>query len=127
MPPGLARTLAHALLTSSALAAGCFTLEPSPAFDSPLPQDRFLAIRQAGRDADPAAVPSLVRQLAADDLLARSAAVDALRRITGTTLGFDPDAPTDERHRAIGRWTDWIDAGLASPPPEPAPEHTPDD
>jgi HEAT repeat protein len=114
-------------LTLSTLTAGCFTLEPRPAFDSSLPQDRFLAIRRAGRDPDPAAVPSLVRQLAADDLLARSAAADALRRITGTTLGFEPDAPIGERRDAIGRWTDWIDAGLATPPPEPVPEHTADD
>jgi HEAT repeat protein len=103
---------------------GCvLSLPAEPRFDSPVPQQRFAAIRRAGRELDRAAVPDLIRQLGSEDTLVRLAAIDALRRITGETLGFDPDAPDEERRRAIERWAAWLDGapitGATGGPGEP--------
>jgi hypothetical protein len=39
------------------------------------------------------------------------AAIGALRRITGETLGYRFDAPEIERRAAIDRWKTWLAAG----------------
>ena len=88
---------------------GCFTLQPSPDFDSALPQDRFLAIREAKRQRDAGAVDDLIRQLSSDDVLIRVAAIDALEAITGQRLGFEADAPEADRVAAVADWLDWRD------------------
>jgi hypothetical protein len=51
------------------------------------------------------AAPALVECLAFPNAAVRSAAVEALRALTGTDLGFDPLEPSEERRgEAIARW-----------------------
>lgn len=86
---------------------GCTTLEPRPDFDSPLPQDRFLAARAAKAASDEGAVEDLIRQLSSDDVLVRLVAIDALASITGERFGFEADAPLAQRRSAVMRWMAW--------------------
>ena len=60
------------------------------------------------------AVPELVRALESDALPRRTLAVECLRRIAGTSNGYDPDAPPGERRAAIGRWRRWWKANRES-------------
>jgi hypothetical protein len=53
------------------------------------------------------AVPLLVMRLEDADAAVRAAALDALRRTTGLTHGFDPAAPGEARAAAIRAWEDW--------------------
>ncbi|MEO1583409.1 MAG: HEAT repeat domain-containing protein [Planctomycetota bacterium] len=89
---------------------GSCAINAEPDFDSAVPQDRFLAIRQAQRTQDQSATPDLIRQLGSDDALVRLAAADALEEITGLTHGFDSVAAESERAAAIDRWVQWLDA-----------------
>lgn len=84
---------------------GC-AINAEPDFDSAVPQERFLAIREAMASRDTSALPDLVRQLGSDDPLVRVAAIDALESITGDRLGFEPHAREVERRAAIDRWTE---------------------
>lgn len=52
-------------------------------------------------------VPVLIRGLESDDLGTRALAGYALYRVTGDRLGFDPQAPPEERSAAVARWRDW--------------------
>ncbi len=59
------------------------------------------------RSGDPAAVPGLIERLTSDRRAVRSAAVRALRALTGLTFGY-PDAGSGaERKRALRGWTQW--------------------
>jgi hypothetical protein len=77
-------------------------------FDSPNPASKLYAIHRAGEHHDITALPRLVEQLDNDDLLVRMMAAQALSRITGTRLGYNPYSPVEEQREAIGRWTDHI-------------------
>lgn len=107
-----------ALIAALVAGGGC-AIDASPDFDSPVPQDRYLAIRQAAEENDASALPDLVRQLDADDPLVRAAAIDALERITGETQGFDPHAGPVPRSAAIARWDEWIRTRDTSTHPQP--------
>ncbi|MEO1717586.1 MAG: hypothetical protein AAFR76_10785 [Planctomycetota bacterium] len=96
------------LAVSAAVVSGGCAINAEPDFDSAVPQDRFLAIREAKASGDESALPNLVRQLASDDALMRVAAIDALETITGETRGFRPHDREVERRRAIDRWTTWL-------------------
>lgn len=104
--------IAASVVAFASLAAlgGSCAINAEPDFDSAVPQDRFLAIRQAQRTHDQSATPDLIRQLGSDDALVRVAAADALEEITGLTHGFDPAAAEGERAAAIDRWVQWLDA-----------------
>lgn len=98
------------ILTAAILIApaGC-AIDAEPDFDSAVPQDRFLAIREAKASRDQSALPDLVRQLGSDDTLVRVAAIDALETITGQTLDYRPNAREIERRAAIDRWSKWLE------------------
>jgi len=95
-------------LAAAFIPAGC-AINAEPDFDSAVPQDRFLAIREAKANRDVSALPDLVRQLGSDDALVRVAAIDALETITGDTRGYRPHAAEVERRQAISRWTTWLE------------------
>lgn len=95
-------------LVAAVVSGGC-AINAEPDFDSAVPQDRFLAIREAKARGDRSALPDLIRQLASDDALVRVAAIDALKTITGETRGFRPHDREVERRRAIDRWTTWLE------------------
>ncbi len=97
------------MVLGCAVMVGC-AINAKPDFDSAVPQDRYLAIRQAASTGDEAALPDLVRQLSSDDTLVRLSAIDALESITGETRGYDPHAREIERREAIDRWTQWLES-----------------
>lgn len=97
------RAWAVAVLCAPAALPGCDAAVP-PSFDDPVPEARLGAIA-AGPDASSAGeMRHLVENLSSDDPVVRLAAIGALRRRTGRTLGYRFDAPDAERDAAIGRW-----------------------
>ena len=74
-------------------------------FDSGNPAARFYAIEEAVRTGDRSAVAHIVPALDSDDPAERLLAIEALRRLTGETLGYAYDLPRDEREAAVRRWS----------------------
>jgi hypothetical protein len=68
------------------------------------PEVRREGASLCARFGDEDAVPFLVEALADGSALVREAAVDALRTLEGTDLGFDPVATDDERASSLERW-----------------------
>jgi hypothetical protein len=102
------RAPAAALLASLFL-VGCAT-------DAPPPTDRPAQLRRvidAGESRDPAQIPWLVEQLDHDDPAMRMLTAQALKRITGQTLGYQPYAPRHDRRPALERWQAYA---LSAPP-----------
>ena len=60
--------------------------------------------RAAGIVRDPTVADLLVVGLEDPDEEVRTEAIDALWAITGDTLGFDPEAPPEDRREAMARW-----------------------
>ena len=86
-------------------AGGCPTYQPS--FDSADPQMRLAeAVRSASRD-DPADYPHLVEMLDDADIEARMLAIGVLERRTGTTRGYEYDAPPERRAGPLKEWQAW--------------------
>jgi len=89
---------------------------------------RFAEADAKGRDAlvgdfvrmGVRSIPHLVRRLDDADTDARAAALEALRRTTGETLGFDPAAPEEARAAAAVRWEEWWGARRERLAPDPA-------
>ena len=98
------------LALTLAIPGGCGTVVGA-SFDDPTPQARIEAIERAGASGDRSALPRIVENLSSDDAAVRMAAIGALRRITGETLGYRFDAPEIERRAAIDRWKAWLAAG----------------
>lgn len=87
----------------AAAACGCTPREPRRigAMD---PMANIPAIQEAAREHDRAAIPQLVRQLESDDPAVRFYAIEALRKLTGETLGYRFYDDADERRPAVQRW-----------------------
>lgn len=113
-----------ALVVSCALAActlvGCAT-SVEPSYDDPAPEARLGAIRASAAAGNRADVPRLVECLSSDDPAVRLAAIEGLKRITDTTLGYRASAPPQDRERAIAKWTDWVREQGIEPHPETLP------
>ncbi len=83
--------------------AGCGpTIRPD--FNSAEPAARNAAIVNAAARGDKSAAPDLVRMLQSDDPATRLLAIEALERITGERLGYDPTDTEADRAQAIERW-----------------------
>lgn len=83
----------------------------SPSWEDPTPQARVGAIERSvrtGRTLQDA--PHLVENLASDDASVRLAAITALERATGSTLGFRFDDSSAGRASSVARWRAWLDA-----------------
>lgn len=91
-----------------ALLAGCTPPASEGGFDSPDPASKLYAIHRAGEQNDRAAVPQLVQQLDSDDPAVRMMSIDALERITGERMGYNPYGPLPERREAIERWVEAV-------------------
>jgi hypothetical protein len=76
-------------------------------FESDNPAAQLYAIRQAGERRDAGAVPRLVTALTSDDPAVRMFAIEALDRITGERLGYNPRASLQERDAAVARWVQY--------------------
>ncbi|MEM7229011.1 MAG: hypothetical protein AAF432_09375 [Planctomycetota bacterium] len=89
------------------LPAGLSGCSPSPTaggFDSPNPAARLYAIEDSVQSGDTSSVREIVRELRSVDPAARLMAIEALRRLTGETMGYRHDDPVAEREAAIDRW-----------------------
>lgn len=89
------------------LPAGCAT-DVTPSYDDPTPAARLQAIRESQAQGRTQDIPRIVQNLAADDPTVRLAAIEALKRMTGTDLGYRASAPRQERDVAIARWKAWL-------------------
>lgn len=80
-------------------------------FDSPHPQARLYATRQAAEEQDLSAIPNLIEGLDADDPAVRFMSINALRYLTGHDFGYHYYAPEWERAAAVERWVAAFEAG----------------
>jgi HEAT repeat protein len=94
------------------LLIGCGSSVPvsQGGFQSPDPAARMYAIRRAGLSQDHQAIRPLIELLNSDDAAERLLVIQALERITGTRLDYDPYANAQQRADAITRWVAAADA-----------------
>jgi hypothetical protein len=92
------------VLTVLSVLSGCGPRASQGGFDSDNPAAKLYAIRDAGARRDTAAIPKLVEQLTSDDPAVRVFAIEALERITGERLGYNPSADLLVRAEAVDRW-----------------------
>jgi len=71
------------------------------------PMVRASACHGLGDLGDRAAGGALIELLDDADVTVRRSAIEALRMITGNTLGYRPRAPRAERRKTIARWRTW--------------------
>lgn len=81
---------------------------PAVSLTSDDPAGRIPAMKRAARTKDPAAVPKLVALLESDDPAERLYSIEALRRITGQTFGYNYYDSEPNREAAVGRWKQWL-------------------
>jgi len=115
-----ARALRITCWTSVALvalaAAGCREGAPALAvgLQSENPAERVDACIRAAQAQDASVLGLLVERLEDSSADVRFFAIQALRRITGQSLGYRYyDAPEDRR-RSVRRWREWLKAQVAS-------------
>jgi len=89
--------------------AGCAARE-TPSYEDASPASRIAAIDRSARQGSRADIPRIVENLSSDDAAVRMAAIGALRRMTGETLGYRFDDPAAERQAAVSRWAEWVRA-----------------
>lgn len=89
-------------------------------FDSDDPASTLYAIARAGRASDWTAVNHLVEKLDSDDPVVRMMAAQALRRITGMQMGYDPYGSILDQKQAIQAWVEAVQA----PRPRQQPQTT---
>lgn len=77
---------------------------------SPDPAARLYAIRRAGEQRDTSAVRQLIELLDSADPAERLMTIEALERITGTRLDYDPYANPQQREVAIASWVKAADS-----------------
>jgi hypothetical protein len=82
--------------------------------DVATPSSRLRAIADAAQTDDPDKIRMFVEQLDSDDPAVRLAAITALERSTGQTLGYRHDDPRVRRDEAVRRWVTWVSEGGAS-------------
>lgn len=87
---------------------GCAAPAVEPSYRDPTPEAQLDAIRQSAQRKDMQDVPALVECLWSDDPAVRMAAIEALKRITGTTLDYRAAATPSERAPAVERWKAWV-------------------
>lgn len=79
------------------------------------PASRLYAIHRAGSAGDMSAVPALVESLDHDDPAVRMMAIEALHRLTGTRLDYNPYADAPQRRPAADAWADAVRDGRFDP------------
>lgn len=95
------------------VSAGCVDIPRG--FDSPEPAARIDAAAKAAREGDLGSLAELIRLLESSDPAARLAAIRALERLTGQTMGYEHAGAVPERAAAVERWWVWYgEAGSRS-------------
>jgi hypothetical protein len=79
--------------------------------DSDNPASKLYAIRGAGLSGDRAYVPRLVEELEHDDPAVRMMAINALEKLTGQRMGYNPYAGPVQRQAAVDRWVQAVREG----------------
>ncbi len=102
--------LVHASCGCLLLLAGGCSAKVDPSYDDPTPAARLAAIRQTSAEGRTTDIPSLIENLASDDPVVRMAAIGALQRLTGTTLGYRFDDTFTQRQKSIEEWKVWLQA-----------------
>ena len=98
---------------------GCLTPSVESSLASADPSVKVPAIREAAADRDRSAVGPLIADLASDDAAVRLFAAEGLRRIAGTSFGYEPYADEPQREVAAARWREWAaGAGIDVAPAE---------
>ena len=100
--------LARTVLVVATALAGCAPPARLGDFDSPDPASKLYAINRAGEARDASKIPQLVDQLDSDDPAVRLFAIEALERITGERLGYNPYDDEVERRESVQRWADAV-------------------
>lgn len=103
------RVLAIAVICTP-LSGGCTAPRPPLVVTHPDPSIKIPAFKKAVRKIDRRAVRTLVADLDNDDPAVRLYAIDALRRLTGATLGYRYYDGEEERRPSVGRWQQWLAA-----------------
>lgn len=99
-------------LAMTALCIACAAPRASKGdFDSPDPAAKLYAINRAGNHRDDRAVKNLIEQLDNDDPAVRMMSINALHRITGARLDYNPYATPAARRPAIDRWVQFVENG----------------
>jgi len=102
------------------LPGGCAQPQPVPVLsdlESPNLDLKVRAIKWAGDNQIESAVPLLVDRLHEQDTSVRFFAICALKKITGTDLGFDYKANAQHRVDAIQPWRTFLLEKYSSPAP----------
>jgi hypothetical protein len=89
-------------------ALGCAPPASVGGLNSPDPASKLYAIRAAGESRDRTAIPALVEQLENDDPAVRVFSINALERITGERLGYNPYADDVARRASVERWVEAV-------------------
>lgn len=106
-PAQLARAAAACATAALAACSGGI----SPSWEDPTPQARAGAIERSVREGRGASdCPRLVENLASDDAAVRLAAIAALERATGSSLGYRFDDSPADRASSLARWRAWLAA-----------------
>ena len=104
-------TLACAAVAWTAIAAGGCSSHVAPSWEDPTPEARIGAIERSARAGDARRdTARLVENLASDDAAVRMAAIVALERATGSTLGYRFDDSPEDRASSVARWRAWLAA-----------------
>lgn len=102
---------ASAFICGSLLIAGCSGYAGPRSIVNEDPAVKIPEIKTAVGRRDRAAMPQLVKDLDSDDAAVRFYAVEALRRLTGETFGYDwTDDDRHARRPAIQRWESYVAA-----------------
>ena len=79
------------------------------------PSVRIQAVHTAGKTKDPKAVPYLIDRLTDSESDVRFYAIQALKRSTGETMGYEYYEPAAKRAEAVRRWREWLGASRPKP------------
>ena len=110
-PPRTPALPARATAACATVALAACSGGIAPSWDDPTPHARDGAIERSVRDGRGSVdAPRLVENLASDDAAVRLAAITALERATGSTLGFRFDDSPEDRASSVARWRAWLAA-----------------
>jgi len=89
------------------MGGGCFSPDP-PSINSDSAPCAIPAVKVAAASNDHTAIPRLVEDLNDSDSAIRFAAIQALEKMTGQTLGYRYYDDEPARRPAVQRWWQWL-------------------
>lgn len=90
---------------------GCAPPASRGNFESEDPASLLYAIGRAGRRQDRSAIGHLVQALEHDDPAVRMMAINALERLNGERLGYNPYSSQRLRHEMVKVWVEAVNQG----------------